>query len=567
MKIHLGDVFIGVGVSAAFQLALGAVFIYRHRWRIGSFEEMVNVSTVVFSVGAILVVVSSLWLRSGLSYGDAIGAAIFTLVLTASGRGLYRFVTVAKGIRPRQPSDSRAIIFGAGQAGVQIIEALSVPNPSSLDLVALLDDDPAKLHLRIRSLSVAGSRKDIVKTANKFNATILLIAIANVKATTITELAELAKEANMEVRVLPSLSEMLSETAHVADIRPLTIEDLLGRREVETNFEIVSNLLRDKRVLVTGAGGSIGSELCRQISRFSPASLIMLDRNESGIFETQLSITGRALLDTNDLVLCDIRDRTAVDQVFEEYCPEVVFHAAALKHLSLLEWWPSEAVKTNVWGTANVLEASHRNGVRTFVNISTDKAANPISVLGHSKRIAERLTASYEVGAFISVRFGNVLGSQGSFLRVFREQVARGGPITVTDPDVTRYFMTISEAVQLTLQAAALGEGGEVLVLDMGEQVRITEVAERIAADSPTPIEIVFTGLRPGEKLKEELFGEGEIAVRSNHPSISSCSVVPILAEICWSLEANDSSENVKRALCKLAEVDATPQRLESKVV
>lgn len=556
IKIHSGDVFTGVAICAGLQLALGSAFIYRHRWRIGSFEEIATVSGVTLGVGLVLVVVSFLSLRSGLSLGDAVSAILLTLVLAVGGRGFYRFITDTKGFRHTSSSLDRAIIFGAGDAGVQIIESLATVKSSLFNPVALLDDDPAKLHLRVRNLSVVGDRNSIAKTAAHFRATIMLIAISNVEAATIADLAKLAEQANLDVRILPSISEFLARAVRPSDLRPMTIEDILGRREVKTDIEIIVDLIRDKRVLVTGAGGSIGAELCRQISRLSPASLIMLDRNDTGIFETQLSIEGHALLDSRNLVLCDIRDVTALDQIFDEFRPHVVFHAAALKHLPQLEMWPSEALKTNVWGTANVLETAHKYEVQTFVNISTDKAANPVSVLGYSKRITERLTASYNEGDYLSVRFGNVLGSQGSFLRAFREQIAKGGPITVTDPQVTRYFMTISEAVQLTLQAGALGLSGEVLVLDMGEQVRIADIARRLAADSPTPIEIVYTGLRTGEKLHEELFGDGEYRVRSVHPFISSCFVPPILPEICWSLESNSSSESVRRALEKLALTD-----------
>jgi len=566
MKIHSGDVFVGVAIGAVLQLLLGSTYIYRHRWRIGSFEEMVTVSGVILCVGLFLIVASTLFLRSGLSYGVVIGATLFALVLAAAGRASYRLATVTNGFRPKQASSNRAIVFGAGDAGVEIIEALATTSSPHFHPVALLDDNPAKRHLRIRNLSVVGNRGDIAKTAVRFRATILLITIAKLEAADIGQLAQLAEEANLEVRILPPLSEILARTVRLSDLRPLTIEDLLGRREVDTDVEAIRDLIRGRRILVTGAGGSIGSELCRQISKFLPASLIMLDRNETGLFETQLSIEGRALLDSKNLVLCDIRDTTALDQIFDDYRPQVVFHAAALKHLPQLEMWPSEALKTNVWGTANVLEAARKSNVQTFVNISTDKAANPISVLGYSKRIAERLTASYGRGNFISVRFGNVLGSQGSFLRAFREQIANGGPITVTDPEVARYFMTISEAVQLTLQAGALGRSREVLVLEMGEQIKIADVARRLAADSPSPIEIVYTGLRRGEKLREELFSDGEESGRTVHPLISSCYVPPILSEICWSLESGSSPESVKRALEKLALSDINAEHVEAHI-
>jgi FlaA1/EpsC-like NDP-sugar epimerase len=257
----------------------------------------------------------------------------------------------------------------------------------------------------------------------------------------------------------------------------------------------------------------------------------MLDRDESALHAVQLRIEGRAMLDTRDLVVCDLRDQEALAAVFDEHRPEVVFHAGALKHLPLLELYPIEALKTNVYGTANVLELSCRTGVERFVNISTDKAADPTSVLGYSKRIAERLTADVAArcsGTFLSVRFGNVLGSRGSVLTAFEQQVEAGGPITVTHRDVTRYFMTVEEAVQLVIQAGAVGGDGEALVLDMGAPIRIDDVARRLASQSDRPIEITYTGLRPGEKLHEVLLGRGEVDTRPRHPLISQVGVPPL---------------------------------------
>jgi FlaA1/EpsC-like NDP-sugar epimerase len=274
---------------------------------------------------------------------------------------------------------------------------------------------------------------------------------------------------------------------------------------------------------VTGAGGSIGSELCRQLSAFAPRRLVMIDRDESGLHGVQLSLEGRALLDSDTLVLADIRDRTRVARLFEEIRPDVVFHAAALKHLPLLQAHPSEALKSNVWGTLSVLDAAAAVGVSHFVNISTDKAANSASVLGYSKRIAEALTSSFgqeHSGRYLSVRFGNVLGSRGSVLTTFRSQLDDGGPLTVTHPEVTRYFMTIEEAVQLVIQAGAIGGDGHAMVLDMGEPVRIYDVARQLAASRHPEVPIEFTGLRPGEKLHEDLFCSEESPALSAHELI-----------------------------------------------
>jgi FlaA1/EpsC-like NDP-sugar epimerase len=329
--------------------------------------------------------------------------------------------------------------------------------------------------------------------------------------------------------VLPGVGEVLGRRdISIRDVRDIDVQDLLGRGAVETDLASIAGYVTGRRVLVTGAGGSIGSELCRQLHTYGPAELIMLDRDESALHAVQLAIHGKALLDSTDVVLADIRDRSAIDRVFLDRKPDVVFHAAALKHLPMLEQYPSEAVKTNVLGTANVLEAATMVGVERFVNISTDKAADPTSVLGYSKRVAERLTAAVagdNPGCYLSVRFGNVLGSRGSVLTSFASQIANGGPVTVTHPEVTRYFMTVQEAVQLVIQAAAIGDDGEVLILDMGEPVRILDVAKQLIAQSGADADIVFTGLRDGEKLHEHLYGSGETGDRPEHPLVSHVSV------------------------------------------
>jgi FlaA1/EpsC-like NDP-sugar epimerase len=332
---------------------------------------------------------------------------------------------------------------------------------------------------------------------------------------------------------VPSGTELVRSARPADDVRDLNLDGLLGRSPAHLDEAVISAQIAGRRVLVTGAGGSIGSEMCRQIHRFHPAALVMLDRDESALHAAQLSIYGRALLDKDDTVLADIRDACAMRRIFDACRPEVVIHAAALKHLPLLEKYPLEAWMTNVIGTWNVLCAASEVGVGTFVNISTDKAANPVSVLGYSKRVTERLTAHTARrvdGRFVSVRFGNVLGSRGSVLDAFSRQIADGGPVTVTHPDVTRFLMTIPEACQLVLQAAAIGTGGEALVLDMGVPVKIADVARLLICRAHRDdVEIVYTGLRAGEKLHEELFGSGEVRdYRPSHPLVSHVSVPPL---------------------------------------
>lgn len=387
---------------------------------------------------------------------------------------------------------------------------------------------------RASILSFNGSK--IITTSGggaQTGAQAVIVAIARADAALLRRVKDACRPLGLEMKVVPPLEQILSHGGQLVDVRDVSIEDLIGRQPVDTNVESIAGYLTGKRVLVTGAGGSIGVELCRQIHRFGPAELIMLDRDETGLQTAQFAIRGHGLLDSSEVVLVDIRDAATLEQIFAERRPEVVFHAAALKHLPMLQQYPHEAWKTNVLGTRNVLAAAHAAGVGTFVNISTDKAADPVSVLGYSKRLAERLTAwtGRQAGRpYLSVRFGNVLG-RGSMVPLFQQMIEQGGPLTVTHPDVTRYFMTIPEACQLVVQAGGVGKPGEVLILDMGEPVRILDVATRMIEMSGRGIEIVLTGLREGEKLHEVLVAEGETDERPQHPKISHSQVPELSPE------------------------------------
>ena len=501
------------------------VGIYRRRWRYGSFDEVKGlilsalITTVVLMGIRFLDTSVDAFPRSAI-----IAGGIFGLFFTTASRYTWRLVREQLR-RPSAHNSTKLIIYGAGEGGIQIVNTM-LRNPNSMYLpVAFLDDNSKTHRLRISGVPVLGGRGEIAKVAQRTGASTLLIAIPSADSTVVGEIVELARQSKLEVKILPVVQSLDDREVDTADIRDLTDEDLLGRRRVKINLDEISQYLVNRRVLVTGAGGSIGSELCRQLVKFNPGELIMLDRDESALHEVQLSIYGRALLDTPQTVLADLRDKKAINEIFETRKPQVVFHAAALKHLPLLERYPHEAYQTNVLGTLTMLTAAQRAGVEIFVNISTDKAANPISVLGFSKRIAERLTAAFAFnsgpGKYISVRFGNVLGSRGSVLMSFRDQISKGGPVTVTHRGVTRYFMTISEAVQLVVQAGAIGQTGEVLVLDMGKPVNIHDVAEQLVKNSGKPIKIEVVGLRVGEKVHEELFADGETDERPRHPLIS----------------------------------------------
>jgi len=462
---------------------------------------------------------------------------VLTVVLAAPGSlCLANIVRITVWLRRRRHVPSgpnpgrRLIVFGAGDGGEMVLRSLRTSKAGQFLPVALIDDDARKRRLEIENVRVMGDRSCIREVAQHTDADALLIAIPSATSDTLRQLTEIGQAAGLEVFVLPRVDELLGAVAY-GDIRPVEEADLLGRNPVDIDMAVIAALISGRRVLVTGAGGSIGSELCRQIQTFAPSSLFMLDCDDSGLHGVELSLQGRALLDGEGLLLADIRDRAAILATFERVRPEIVFHAAALKHLTLLERFPGEAWKTNVLGTQHVLDAALATNVAHFVNISTDKAADPSSVLGWSKRITERQTAHAAASSgrhFVSVRFGNVLGSRGSVLEIFEAQLRAGGPLTVTDEDVTRFFMTVSEAVRLTMNAAAVGSAGEVLVLDMGTPVRIVDVARRLAASSPRPIAIEFTGLRNGEKMHEALLGADEDEARPAHPKISHVAV-PIL--------------------------------------
>jgi FlaA1/EpsC-like NDP-sugar epimerase len=525
LDVLAGFAAVAVVIGATVATLLG---LYQGRWRYGSFEE---VSALLRS----MTLVGGLVLLADVAAGQPVPlrAAAFATVVGLLLMGAARFgarVLRRHALRPSPEAARRVVVLGAGEGGVQAVTAMLSDPTGPYVPVALLDDDPRKARLEISGVPVRGTRDALPEVVRETGADTLLVAIPSADAALVRTVAEQGAAAGVGVRVLPPVGELFGAVS-TTDIRPVTMADLLGRREIETDLAQAAGYLAGRRVLVTGAGGSIGSELCRQVSHMGPAQLVMLDRDESGLHAVQLSLTHTALLDDRNLVVADIRDKRRVDEVFAEYRPEVVFHAAALKHLPLLEQHPWEAVKTNVHGTLNVLRAASAHHVDRFVNVSTDKAADPSSVLGYSKRITERLTAAEGPGAsgtFLSVRFGNVLGSRGSVLTTFRDQIANGGPVTVTHPDVTRYFMTIEEAVQLVIQAGALGRSGEALVLDMGTPVRIADVAQQLVESAEQPVDIVYTGLRPGEKLHEQLLGHDEPDARPFHPLVTHAPVPPL---------------------------------------
>lgn len=529
---------------------------YRGRHPIGSLNEVRALAGMAACTAAILLlVVSSMPARPVPASTPPMGAAV-ALLLMLSVRAVYRHRR-DRSLRPPVRSATPVLLFGLGAAGQALLRAM-VSDPRGRYLpVGLIDDDPDKRHLHIDGVRMLGGRHDIASALARTNASTMIFSVANADAELIREIRTATLAAGATFKVIPPVRELVDRQISVTDVRDVDINDLLRRRHVVASLTSADTGLAGRRVLVTGAGGSIGSELCRQIARANPSELMMLDRDESALHSLQMSLSGRALLDSTDLILADVRDADRIARIVTERRPDIVFHTAALKHLPLLQQHPGEAVQTNVWGTLAVLEACRK--VAKFVNISTDKAANPISVLGCSKRITERLTtyaAANFPGTFLSVRFGNVLGSRGSVVTAFQAQIEATLPITVTHPEVTRYLMTIQEAVHLVLQAAAIGRDGEALVLDMGEPVRIDDVARQLAAQADSPSQIVYTGLRPGEKLHEELFGDGEADVRPVHPLISHVAV-PALDPI--EVNALDPTEDPEKLIHRLGTLCEQP--------
>jgi len=519
-----------VGLAcAAVYIFLGWMFhLYRGRYVVGSYDEVLGVVAITAAVGVVgsLAVLllpptafprTTLVIASGLSATSMLGARFIW-------RGIQRKSALGR-------TGSRTLIYGAGDAGSQIVTLMLSDTDSQFQPIGFLDDDSTKQHLRRSGIRVMGSIHDLERIAESQGVETLLVAIAGIPAQRLLDLDRRCKQVGVTVRIIPTASEIAGGAVKLGDISDVTEEDLMGRRPIVTDERSITEFVSGKRVLVTGAGGSIGSELARQLARYTPTRLILLDRDESALHAVQLTLDGSGTLTSEDLILADIRDRERLDRILASCRPDIVFHAAALKHLPLLERFPEEALKTNVLGTKNVLEAAFSNGVEVFVNISTDKAADPTSVLGYSKLITERLTAGMNADfeqKFVSVRFGNVLGSRGSVLHTFRYQIAQGGPVTVTHEDVTRFFMTVGEAVHLVLQASVLGRHGETLIIDMGTPVRIADVARYMIERSGRDVDIVFTGMRPGEKLHEVLVAGTESANRPFHPLISHAKVPPL---------------------------------------
>jgi FlaA1/EpsC-like NDP-sugar epimerase len=428
---------------------------------------------------------------------------------------------------PNKSKSKRILIIGAGRLAVMLLRDIWNNKGLKYNVVGLIDDDTSKIKTRVCGASVIGTRNDIQRICKEKNVEEIIFAIYTISPKQKTEILDICSKTDCAVKILPGIEATLYGTNQLTQVREIEIEDLLERDPINLNNGLIENDIRDKVVLVTGGGGSIGSELCRQILRYNPRRLIIFDIYENNAFELQNELLHKFPKQDIKVLIGSVRDPARLEALFEKYRPNIVFHAAAHKHVPLMEYSPGEAIKNNVFGTYNTARCAEKYGTERFVLISTDKAVNPTNIMGASKRLCEMIVQTLNKNGkteFVAVRFGNVLGSNGSVIPTFKKQIASGGPVTVTHPEITRFFMTIPEAAQLVLQAASYARGGEIFILDMGQPVKIYDLAEKMISLSGfvpnKDIQIVFTGLRPGEKLYEELLMNEEGLRKTEHNKI-----------------------------------------------
>jgi FlaA1/EpsC-like NDP-sugar epimerase len=567
-------------IVVAIKLAVFVAFgFYNRWWRYVSTRDMwgaargVAVGCLVADITVYLVSpVSGLRLPRLIAVTDL----LLTLAFIAASRMIARSVFERPQARSLIARGKEVIVVGAGDAGKLMLREMLRTPALGYTPTGLVDDDPKKQNMRLEGIRVLGTTADLPHILRDNRPDEVLIALPSASGETRQRIVEIARDEGVPVKTLPGLHELIAGDLDLAgQIRPVQVEDVLGREPVEVDFEAVASYLRDETVLVTGAGGSIGSELCRQIARVGPRRLILVDHGETPLFEIE-----RELLDDRSFtaavpVLADVKSPARMRQIFESYRPTVVFHAAAYKHVPMMEANPLESVRNNVLATKVVADAAAEFGAARFVLVSTDKALNPRAVYGQSKTLCEWIVEAYGARAdiatrFVAVRFGNVLGSSGSVITIFRRQIERGGPVTVTDKEMTRFFMTIAEAAQLVVQAGAHGGRGEIYVLDMGEPVKIVDLARRMielsGKEPDRDVAIEFTGIRAGEKVHEELFGPEETIAATSHPKILRASRPPInaawldeaLAELERLVEAGDTLEVV----AKLGQITRDPKRV-----
>ncbi|MBC9707585.1 MAG: polysaccharide biosynthesis protein [Enterococcus sp.] len=520
VAIPMDLILISVGLSIGFYLFYGSLFkVFTRINRYTNLREIIAIFSSL-SASAASSILILLFINRRYSLRLVIFAYLLSLLLIIGSRLIWRIYIETKNMRyVSADSAKNTLIVGAGEGGRILYNSfLGSKTAQDIHVVGFVDDDPNKRNTYLSGKKVLGALKDIPELIEKYDIQMVTIAIPSLSRKKLRRIFELVESARVKVNTMPSIEELASGKISVSKLKTIDVVDLLGRDEVKLDIESIKDQITDKVILVTGAGGSIGSEICRQIIQFNPAKLLLLGHGENSIYLIDRELRTHHQNCPTEIVpiIADIQDREKINEIMEQYHPDIVYHAAAHKHVPLMEYNPKEAVKNNIFGTKNVAEAAKAAKVKNFVMVSTDKANNPPNVMGSTKRIAEMIvTGLNEEGCtkFSAVRFGNVLGSRGSVIPVFREQIAQGGPITVTDFRMTRYFMTIPEASRLVIQSGALAKGGEIFILDMSEPVKIVDLAKnmiRLSGYSEDEIEIIETGIRPGEKLYEELLLDKE---------------------------------------------------------
>jgi FlaA1/EpsC-like NDP-sugar epimerase len=521
-------------------LIFWGVGLYQGYLRYAGLDDLLRLGRAVAYRTVAIIFVFYLFGFFGLSRAVIIISTMLLLLFAGGLRLAPRFQHEFFSAR-RRTTAPRALIFGAGDTGEALLREMRKRPEAELNPVGLIDDDREKQGAKIHGVPVIGSSANLAALIEASGAREVVVAVPNLPAAEMRRVFQICREAGVRLRTVPTKGEIARGMARIEQIRPVEVEDLLGREVVSLDQAMLRNSLQHRRILVTGAAGSIGRELAHQVAAYDPEILLLLDRNENNLFYLEHELRDRHPAARLEILVADVGDRGRLQEVFRQYRPGVVLHAAAYKHVPLMEGNPLEALKNNVVATRGLAEAAAAFGVERFIYVSTDKAVRPTSVMGATKRLGERLVKSMAPGRtrFMAVRFGNVLGSDGSVVPTFRRQIAAGGPVTVTDPEATRYFMTIQEAVQLVLTAGAMGDGGETFLLHMGEPVRILDLARNlIELSGLTPdrdIRIVFTGLRPGEKLHEELQASREATLPTSNEKIMILTGVEPLGEPGWS--------------------------------
>ncbi len=506
-----------------FNLLMG---LYAGRYKYASFEEMLNLasSAILATAGLAGVILAVPGARAYIPVSvTAIGGAL-SLFVMAFARLQFRLWGEMR-LLARAGGRKRVLLVGAGEAGEMVARDMMRHPEYDYFPAGFVDDDPEKKNLVLRGVPVLGTRRDIPRLVEELSIDEIFITIPSASGEQVRDILAHCEGTGARVKILPGIFRAMAGEVSVASVREIRLEDLLGREPVKTDLASIASYIEDRVVLVTGAGGSIGAELSRQLCGLGPRRLLLLDNDESSLFDLEQELAGEGAPRVYLSLVADVRDEARMEALLRRYRPQVVFHSAALKHVPMMEFHPAEAVKNNVLGTRVAAEVSLRHGVERFILISTDKAVRPVNVMGATKRVAEMLVKHYngrDHTLFTAVRFGNVLGSRGSVVPTFMRQIERGGPVTVTHPDVTRYFMTVNEAAQLVIQAGAFTRGGDVFILDMGEPVRVMDLAREMIrlAGKEDQVRIQITGLRPGEKLHEELTTPQEELVLTPHPMI-----------------------------------------------